>query len=141
MKISQKKYQNLSKSQNKRRLISIANKVIITGTIYGEMVQNDVGKEDNKMLVNIITRNDYQNREGNFENTFISCVAWNETASFILRNFQSGDPIEIIGSIINESWEKDGIKHYKDRVPIRKVSFVPKQYIKVKENEEEIFES
>lgn len=108
----------------------MANKVIITGTIYGEMVQNDVGKEDNKMLVNIITRNDYQNREGNFENTFISCVAWNETASFILRNFQSGDPIEIVGSIINESWEKDGIKHYKDRVRIREVSFVPRPYIK-----------
>lgn len=93
-------------------------------------MQNDVGKEDNKMLVNIITRNDYQNREGNFENTFISCAAWNETASFILRNFQSGDPIEIVGSIINESWEKDGTKQYKDCVRIREVSFVPRQYIR-----------
>ena len=26
----------------------MANKVVITGTIYGEMIQNDVGKEDKK---------------------------------------------------------------------------------------------
>ena len=82
------------------------------------------------MLINIITLNDYQNREGNFENTFVSCVAWNETASFILRDFRSGDSIEIAGSIINESWEKDGIKHYKNRVRIREVGFVPRPYIK-----------
>ncbi len=111
------------------------NKVIVTGTIYGEMVKNHVG-EETKLLVNIITRNDYANRDGKFESTFISCVAWNDTASFILRNFEKGDPIEIVGSIINESWEKDDIKHYKDRVRIKEVNYAPRQYVPETDDDE-----
>ncbi|WZU01929.1 hypothetical protein MGH68_02180 [Erysipelothrix sp. D19-032] len=32
-------------------------------------------------------------------------------------------------------WEKDGIKHYKNRVRIREVGFVPRPYIKDEVNE------
>ncbi|CAH2762071.1 single-stranded DNA-binding protein [Erysipelothrix amsterdamensis] len=101
------------------------NKVIITGTLHGQLVKNEIGEGKSKLLFTIISRNDYPNREGIYENTFINCVAWNETAGFILRNFKSGDSIEAIGSIINETWEKDGVKQYKDRIHIKDVGFVP----------------
>lgn len=104
------------------------NKVIITGTLYGELVKKEIGKDNSKLLFTIISRNDYPNREGIYENTFISCAAWNETAAFILRNFKTGDSIEAIGSIINETWEKDGVKQYKDRIQIKEVGFAPSKF-------------
>lgn len=109
------------------------NKVIITGTLHGQLVKNEIGEGKSKLLFTIISRNDYPNREGIYENTFINCVAWNETAAFILRNFKLGDSIEAIGSIINETWDKDGVKQYKDRVQIGEVNYTPSQFQKAKE--------
>ncbi|MGM7268148.1 single-stranded DNA-binding protein, partial [Erysipelothrix rhusiopathiae] len=99
------------------------NKVIITGTLHGQFVKNEIGEGKIKLLFTIISRNDYPNRKGIYENTFINCVAWNNIAGFILRNFKIGDAIEVVGSIINETWEKDGVKKYKDRVQVGEVNY------------------
>lgn len=58
---------------------------------------------------------------------FISCRAWGKTAEFIFKYFHKGDPIEIIGRLQSESYEKqDGTKVSEMVVIISEANFVPK---------------
>ena len=55
---------------------------------------------------------------------FVSCVAWNQTAEFIDRNFSKGKMIIVVGRIQTRSWEgTDGKKHYATEVVANEVLF------------------
>lgn len=68
---------------------------------------------------------DRRDKEKNTD--FISCRAWGKTAEFIFKYFHKGDPIEIIGRLQSESYEKqDGTKVSEMIVIISEANFVPK---------------
>lgn len=50
--------------------------------------------------------------------SFIQCEAWDSGAQAISESLRKGDLVFVEGSIRNDSWEKDGVKHstYKIRV-------------------------
>lgn len=50
---------------------------------------------------------------------FVPCEAWNGTAEFIDRYFQKGDPIEVVGELADNSYEKDGKKVFGMKVTVR----------------------
>ena len=54
---------------------------------------------------------------------FIPCEAVGKTAEFIGKYFSKGDPIEIAGSLMDNSWEKDGVKHPGWKVNVSKAEF------------------
>lgn len=43
--------------------------------------------------------------------TFVQCEAWDSAADAIASSFKKGDLVMIEGSLRNDSWEKDGVKH------------------------------
>lgn len=43
--------------------------------------------------------------------SFIPCEAWDSGAEAIASTFKKGDLVMIEGSLRNDSWEKDGVKH------------------------------
>lgn len=43
--------------------------------------------------------------------SFIQCEAWDSGAEAIAASFKKGDLVLIEGSLRNDSWEKDGVKH------------------------------
>jgi single-strand DNA-binding protein len=43
--------------------------------------------------------------------SFIPCEAWDSGAEAIASSFKKGDLVMIEGSLRNDSWEKDGVKH------------------------------
>lgn len=43
--------------------------------------------------------------------SFISCEAWDSGAETIASSFKKGDLVMVEGSLRNDSWEKDGVKH------------------------------
>lgn len=43
--------------------------------------------------------------------SYIQCEAWDSGAEVIGSSFQKGDLVMIEGSLRNDSWEKDGVKH------------------------------
>lgn len=43
--------------------------------------------------------------------SFISCEAWDSGAEAIASTFKKGDLVMVEGSLRNDSWEKDGVKH------------------------------
>lgn len=54
---------------------------------------------------------------------FVPCEAWNGTAEFINRYFQKGDPIEVVGELEDNSYEKDGKKVFGMKVTVRNAKF------------------
>lgn len=43
--------------------------------------------------------------------SFIQCEAWDSGADAIASSFKKGDLVMVEGSLRNDSWEKDGVKH------------------------------
>ena len=43
--------------------------------------------------------------------SFIQCEAWDSGAENIASSFKKGDLVMVEGSLRNDSWEKDGVKH------------------------------
>lgn len=43
--------------------------------------------------------------------SFIQCEAWDSGAEAIASSFKKGDLVMVEGSLRNDSWEKDGVKH------------------------------
>lgn len=43
--------------------------------------------------------------------SFIQCEAWDSGAEAISSSFRKGDLVMVEGSLRNDSWEKDGVKH------------------------------
>lgn len=69
--------------------------------------------------------------------TFVNCEAWDSGAEVIGESFKKGDPVMVEGSLRNDSWEKDGVKHSTLKVRVNNFSKITKLSKKNKENKEE----
>ena len=58
--------------------------------------------------------------------TFINCEAWDSGAEVIGESFRKGDLVMVEGSLRNDSWEKDGVKHSTLRVRVNNFSKITK---------------
>jgi single-strand DNA-binding protein len=52
-----------------------------------------------------------QNGETDKITTFVQCEAWDSGAEAISSSLKKGDLVMVEGSLRNDSWEKDGVKH------------------------------
>lgn len=52
-----------------------------------------------------------QNGETDKVTTFVQCEAWDTGAEAIGESLKKGDLVMVEGSLRNDSWEKDGVKH------------------------------
>ena len=50
--------------------------------------------------------------------TFVNCEAWDSGAEAIASNFKKGDLVMLEGSLRNDNWEKDGVKHSSMKVRV-----------------------
>ena len=58
--------------------------------------------------------------------TFVPCEAWDTGAEIIGASFQKGDLVMVEGSLRNDSWEKDGVKHNTLKVRVNNFSKITK---------------
>lgn len=58
--------------------------------------------------------------------TFVPCEAWDSGAEIIGRSFKKGDLVMVEGSLRNDSWEKDGVKHNSLKVRVNNFSKITK---------------
>lgn len=62
-------------------------------------------------------------KEGQPTADFFNCVTFGKTAEFIEKYITKGSKILIEGSMQNNNWEKDGVKHYDMQVLVERVEF------------------
>lgn len=62
------------------------------------------------------------------DSCFIDCACFSKLAEACDKNVRKGDPLYIEGTLKQERWEKDGVKHYKHSVTLNRVVFLkPKE--------------
>lgn len=69
--------------------------------------------------------------------SFISCEAWDSGAEAIASSFKKGDLVMIEGSLRNDSWEKDGVKHSTLKVRVNNFAKITKSAKKTSSKTEE----
>lgn len=95
------------------------NNVTISGRIANEVSIKELGDKKKLSIRLAVSRND-KNKTADFFN----CQAWNNTAEFINKYFHKGDPIEIIGRLRTDNYEKqDGSKVYETYILVSEAGF------------------
>lgn len=78
------------------------------------------GKQTSVVNFTIASSREYQknNGEKQKDTSWVDCEAWDSGAEVIAESFKKGDLVFIEGSLRNDSWEKDGVKHSKLKVRV-----------------------
>ena len=69
--------------------------------------------------------------------SFIQCEAWDSGADAIASSLKKGDLVMVEGSLRNDSWEKDGVKHSTLKVRVNNFG----QIVKTKRSRPAVTES
>lgn len=87
-------------------------------------VVNASGKQTSVVNFTVATSREYTKANGEKDKvtSFINCEAWDTGAEVIGSSFKKGDLVLIEGSLRNDSWEKDGVKHSTLKVRVNNFS-------------------
>lgn len=82
------------------------------------------GKQTSVVNFTVATSREYTKANGEKDKitSFINCEAWDTGAEVIGSSFKKGDLVMIEGSLRNDSWEKDGVKHSTLKVRVNNFS-------------------
>ena len=86
------------------------------------------GKNTSVVNFTIAVSREYTKANGERDKitTFVPCEAWDSGAEIIGRSFKKGDLVMVEGSLRNDSWEKDGVKHNSLKVRVNNFSKITK---------------
>ena len=89
---------------------------------------NTNGKSTSVVNFTIAVSREYTKANGEKDKitTFVPCEAWDSGAEIIGRSFKKGDLVMVEGSLRNDSWEKDGVKHSTLKVRVNNFSKITK---------------
>lgn len=87
-------------------------------------VVSTAGKQTSVVNFTVATSREYTKANGEKDKitSFINCEAWDSGAEVIGNSFKKGDLVLIEGSLRNDSWEKDGVKHSTLKVRVNNFS-------------------
>lgn len=111
--------------------IRIMNIVLLKGNLARDPELRVVGSGDKQTSVvnfTVATSREYTKNNGEKDKitSFINCEAWDSGADVIGESFKKGDLVLIEGSLRNDSWEKDGVKHNTLKVRVNNFSKITK---------------
>lgn len=91
-------------------------------------VVNAGGKQTTVVNFTVAVSREYTKSNGEKDKvtTFVPCEAWDSGAEIIADSFKKGDLVLVEGSLRNDSWEKDGVKHNTLKVRVNNFSKITK---------------
>jgi single-strand DNA-binding protein len=103
-------------------------------------IVNTAGKQTSVVNFTVAVSREYTKANGEKDKvtTFVPCEAWDSGAEIIGQSFKKGDLVLVEGSLRNDSWEKDGVKHNSLKVRVNNFSKITKLSKKSKESAEEV---
>jgi len=102
-------------------------------------VVNTGGKQTSVVNFTVAVSREYTKANGEKDKvtTFVPCEAWDTGAEIIADSFKKGDLVLVEGSLRNDSWEKDGVKHNTLKVRVNNFSKITKLSKKNKSEQNE----
>lgn len=100
------------------------------------------GKQTSVVNFTVAVSREYTKANGEKDKitTFVPCEAWDTGAEIISQSFKKGDFVLVEGSLRNDSWEKDGVKHNTLKIRVNNFSKITKLSNNNKKNTKEISE-
>jgi len=91
-------------------------------------IESSNGKSVSVVNFTVAVSREYTKASGEKDKvtTFINCEAWDSGAEIIAESFKKGDLVMVEGSLRNDNWEKDGVKHSTLRVRVNNFSKITK---------------
>ena len=85
-------------------------------------------KQTSVVNFTVATSREYTKANGEKDKvtTFVPCEAWDTGAEIIAESFKKGDLVLVEGSLRNDSWEKDGVKHSTLKLRVNNFSKITK---------------
>lgn len=92
------------------------NLVILRGNLARDPEVRNVssnGRQTSVANFTIAVSREFTKQNGELDKitTFVQCEAWDTGADAIRESLKKGDLVMVEGSLRNDSWEKDGVKH------------------------------
>jgi len=92
--------------------------------IIGRMVKNPEIKyvTTGTPLCTFTLANSFKNKP-----EYYNCGAWDKLAESIGEHVEQGQEVYVEGRLKTDSWEKDGVKHYRTKIVVERISFGAKK--------------
>lgn len=92
------------------------NLVILKGNLARDpelRTVNPSGRETSVVNFTVAVSREFTKANGDPDKitTFVQCEAWDTGAEAVAETLKKGDLVMVEGSLRNDSWEKDGVKH------------------------------
>ena len=89
---------------------------------------NTGGKTTSVVNFTVATSREFTRANGTKDKitSFVPCEAWDSGADTIKASFAKGDLVLVEGSLRNDSWEKDGVKHNSLKIRVNNFSKITK---------------
>lgn len=93
------------------------NKVMLIGNI-GKIESKTVGADILICEMSLATSKGKKNQDGTWDNIteWHNVTFFGKTAEAVMKQFSKGFKIYVEGEIKTDTWEKDGVKHYKTKI-------------------------
>ena len=107
------------------------NIVILRGNLTRDpeiRVINNGDKQTSVVNFTIATSREFTRANGTKDKvtSYIPCEAWDSGAEIIKSSFTKGDLVLVEGSLRNDNWEKDGVKHSSMKIRVNNFSKITK---------------
>jgi single-strand DNA-binding protein len=107
------------------------NIVILRGNLTRDpelRVINNGEKQTSVVNFTVATSREFTRANGTKDKitSFIPCEAWDSGAETIHSSFKKGDLVLVEGSLRNDTWEKDGVKHNSLKIRVNNFSKITK---------------
>lgn len=116
------------------------NIVMLRGNLARDPELRKVGDRQTSVVnFTVATSREFTKADGSQDKitSFIQCEAWDSGADTIASSLRKGDPVMIEGSLRNDTWEKDGVKHSTLKVRVNNFAKITKNKRTEKNNETE----
>ena len=101
------------------------NKIILCGNLVKDNELRQTGSGKSVVQNTIAVKNDFANKDGNYDSTFINFVVWGAKAEYLKKYAEKGSKVLLEGKISNRDYEaKDGTKKYITEVIVEKVEII-----------------
>ena len=66
----------------------------------------------------LAVKNNYKNREGEYQSQWFNCEAWGKTCELIEKYVKKGQELTVSGSLKVDKWEKEDVKHERIKISV-----------------------
>lgn len=97
--------------EKEKFIMTNVNNIVLQGNLTDNCKVTAVGNGKKATMTLAINR-DYKGKDGQYQTEvyYIDVETWCKNGDYFLNNFKKGTPVEVVGELRQDRWEKDGVK-------------------------------